>query len=189
MQNIFDEIKKLYDYDIISQFLDVLPENVLENEKVSRLGRDELELKIQSRTKELDEAQRQLEQKLELIKKQNVELSQAKQALSQSLQDEKRLEEELKKEKEQVEEKVRERTEELNNAMASLQVSYKQTENEKARLLSSINNLSMGFVMTDTNDSIIAINQSSYKMLKAKDGQFKSIQDLADYVKEGVNLQ
>jgi signal transduction histidine kinase len=189
IQSIFDGIKKLYDYDIISQFLDILPENVLENEKVSRLGRDELELKIQSRTGELDETRRQLEQKLELIKKQNMELSQAKQALSQSLQDEKRLEEELKKEKEQVEEKVKERTEELNKALANLQASYKQTENEKARLLASINSLSMGFVMTDSSDSIIASNQSSYQMLRATEGQFKSIQELADHVKESVNLK
>lgn len=188
IQNIFDEIKKLYDYDIISQFLDILPENVLDGEKVSRLGRDELESKIQSRTGELDEARRQLEQKLELIKSQNLELSQAKSALSKSLEDEKRLEEELKKEKEKVEEKVKERTAELNKALESLQDSYKQTENEKARLLASINSLSMGFVMTDSSDSIIAINNSSYKMLKAEDGKFKTIHDLADYMKESIDL-
>lgn len=188
ISEIYDEVKRTYDYDIISKFLDVLPDGILENERIRQLGRDELEGKIQSRTRELVEARKQVELKLELIRKQNDELAKAKQALTVSLQEEKRLEEEIKKEKEQVEEKVKERTEELNNAMTSLKVSYQQTENEKARLLASINNLSLGFVMTDSNDNIIAINHISSQILKSQDKKFDTIQQLHEYLQESANL-
>jgi len=194
--DIFEEVRRTYDYDIIAKFMDILPGGVLENERIRLLGREELEKKIRSRTNELDEARKQLEQKLDLIKKQNDELTQAKQALLVSLTEEKRLEEEIKKEKEQVEEKVKERTgeleqktQELNNAMTSLKVSYQQTENERARLLASINNLSLGFVMTDSSDGIIAINNISYQILKCQpDKSFKTIQQLDEYLHTSVDI-
>jgi signal transduction histidine kinase len=186
--DIFDDIRKTYDYDLIAKFLDVLPEGVLENERIRRLGRDELEGKIQSRTRELDEARKQVQQKLDLIKKQNDELAKAKQDLLHSLDEEKRLEEEIKKEKTQVEEKVKERTAELNAALENLKVSYQQTESEKARLLASVNNLSLGFVMTDSTDSIIAMNKISNEILKSSEKQFTNIQELHEYLKEYVNL-
>lgn len=195
ISEIFDEVKKTYDYDIIAKFLEVLPDGILESERIRRLDRNELEVKIQARTKELDEAKKLLEQKLDLIKNQNEELAHSKEALVKSLEEAHHLEQEIKKEKEQVEQKVKERTaelqqktDELNNTMTSLQVSYQQTENEKARLLGSINNLSLGFVMTDNNDNIIAINHISYQILKAQDEVFTSSQQLHDYLQASLNF-
>jgi len=72
--------------------------------------------------------------------------------------------------------------------MTSLQISYQQIENEKARLLASINNLSLGFVMTDTDDKIIAINNISYQILKAQEGTFTNIQQMHEYLKESINI-
>ena len=59
-----------------------------------------------------------------------------------------------------------------------------ETEDERARLLASINNLSLGFVMTDRNDGVIAANKTFHQILKV-DQTFRTIQEIIDYLKIG----
>jgi len=152
--DIFNNIRGTYDYDIISKILDILPEGVLENERIRLLGREELEDKIRSRTRELDESKKQVEAK---VKERTAELEQ--------------------------------KTKELNNAMGNLKLSYQQIENERARLLASINSLSLGFVMTDSSDNIIAINHISYQILKCQpDKNFKTMQQFHEYLQTSINV-
>ncbi len=60
----FDIIKSVYDYDIISSFLGVIPENDLENERLAFLSRDELEVKVHERTFLLKQEKERVDQKV-----------------------------------------------------------------------------------------------------------------------------
>jgi signal transduction histidine kinase len=107
-QNIFskiiDYVKSTYDYDIISQFIDVMPKEVVSDQNLFYLSRQELEQKIILATTDLKLA------------------------------------------KEQVEKQVEQRTLELNQ--------------EHARLLASIDSLSLGYVMLDAELRVLISNQA-----------------------------
>lgn len=60
-----------------------------------------------------------------------------------------------------------------------------KTEDEQARLLASINNLSLGFVMTDRNDAIIAVNKAFYQISKVNNQTFTTIREIIDYLRIG----
>lgn len=79
-------------------------------------------------------------------------LEQSKQAMLNLLEDSKFLEERLAEEKENVEKKVVERTQELKE--------------ERAKLLASIESLSFGFIIADTNDNIVVKNEALSEILE-----------------------
>ena len=63
--NSFQFIKIHYDYDLISRYLEVVPDGVLEDERLSFLSRTELAKKIRSRTQELEEEKSRLQAAVE----------------------------------------------------------------------------------------------------------------------------
>ncbi len=118
----------------------------------------------------------------DVIKKQTQSYDQTKQAMINLLQDARSLEDELKKEKASVENKVIERTNEL--------------QKEQTRLAASVNSLSAGFIMTDSEKRVILMNPIAQQILfdaTKPNGQTpsftevqKSFDDLlnfADYIK------
>lgn len=116
-----------------------------------------------------------LAESIEQIEEQNKNLEEAKIAMLNVIEDEKVLEEKLKAEKVGVEEKVKVRTaelkketEELAEANRIIQESIAEVEQERSRLDASINSLSLGFVMTDTNNMVVAINSSAQKILDVR---------------------
>jgi len=54
----------------------------------------------------------------------------------------------------------------------------RETENEKARLLASINNMPLGFILTDNEDKIIDMNETLTKIIKNGDKTFETIDDV-----------
>ena len=113
------------------------------NEMVAKLKNSygQLEIQVKEKTSELQQRLGQL--------------SNTKIAMMNLLDDAKELEGDLKKEKEGVEIKVKERTIEL--------------QSEKNKLITSINSLSLGFVLTNDKDEILLSNQSLLKMFGYKD--------------------
>ncbi|MDP2671062.1 MAG: ATP-binding protein [bacterium] len=80
---------------------------------------------------------------------------------------------ELRKEKNLFEKKVVERTAELNKEKEGLSKAneaigegYLQLQQEKARLVSSINSLTLGFIMTDLKNEVFIANRSAAKILE-----------------------
>ncbi len=61
-------------------------------------------------------------------------------------------------------------------------------DNEKARMLASINSLSLGFLMTDTEDRVIASNKAMADLFEVDSNPFTDIQKLHDYFKDEINL-
>ncbi len=130
-----------------------------------------LEQEIDHRRKSEDT----LAESIEQIEEQNKNLEDSKKAMLNVLEDERILEERLKEEKIGVEKKVEERTaqlkkeaEELAEANRIIQESIAEIEQERSRLDASINSLSLGFVMTDTNNMVVAINNAAQKILDVR---------------------
>ncbi len=78
VRNTFEYLKKNYDYTITSYFFNILPEGILNNEKVSFMSRDTLEKQIIERTSQLEETRLHLE---EMVKTRTTELEQEKQRI------------------------------------------------------------------------------------------------------------
>ena len=69
VNEIFTFVKHSYEYSIVSEFINNLPLNVLEEERVSYLGKRELEKLVEDRTRQLKESQeRELQKTKELLK-------------------------------------------------------------------------------------------------------------------------
>ena len=100
-----------------------------------------------------------------LLEEKNKELEAAKKALDKILEDERRLEEELRFEKANVEKKVEQRTQELVEAKDKISEGWLQMQREKAKLVSSIESLSLGFVITDKTGQILLTNPAVNKIL------------------------
>jgi signal transduction histidine kinase len=126
----------------------------------------QMEEKVKERTEKLNF-------NLELVKKQNESLESNKKAILNILEDEKELEIALKKEKESVERKVLERTEELSNT--------------KAKLSSSIENLPLGFLMTDIEENLVVTNALANQVLEGQNTNEKLL-SLKNILKDKVDL-
>lgn len=69
INKVYQFVKANYEYEIVGQFLSNLPENVLSEERLTYLSREELEKLIEDRTKELKVVQeRELAKAKELLK-------------------------------------------------------------------------------------------------------------------------
>lgn len=89
----------------------------------------------------------------ELLERQNKDLEDTKKGMLNLLDDANELQEALQREKKSVERKVRERTQELNE--------------EKARLLASINSFPSGFIATNQDKQIILTNHKLSELFSA----------------------
>ena len=113
-----------------------------------------------------------MQQKAQEIEEKNREAESNKRAMMNLLEDGRELEEELKREKAGVELKVHERTRELTektkaleNAQKEVTENWLQQQREKARLWSSINGLSLGFILTDNERGVLMSNQAVNRIL------------------------
>lgn len=77
-----------------------------------------------------------------------------------------------------IEKKVEERTKELKDARDKISEGWLQLQQEKARLTASINNLSLGFVIVDTNHNVVIINPAMEEIVgvKSEDWKFTDLQ-------------
>ncbi|MFA6341048.1 MAG: ATP-binding protein [Candidatus Paceibacterota bacterium] len=114
---------------------------------------------LREKITELEISGKELSHKNEELVENNLELDRSKKSITNLLGD-------IEKEKAKVEETVKVRTHELAD--------------EKARLLSSINSLSFGFVMADMNNKIILTNNSLLKILEIPKAP-QTISELATY--------
>lgn len=113
-----------------------------------------------------------LKKQVEFVSKQAKDLEETKVALLNVLEDDRELQQELRKEKTSVEEKVEERTKQLQKEQEALKETKRQVElgylaiqKEKAKLESSINNLPIGFILTDAAEEILAVNEQAKGIL------------------------
>lgn len=132
----------------------------------------ELETKVTERTEQLSKS-------LENVQKQNLSLEDAKRAMINLLEEAHELEDKLEVEKESVEHKVQIRTQELFQ--------------EKAKLISSIENLPVGFMMVNIEMELMVVNNLAEHMLGGTKsinlvGEIKKILgaklDVVEYVKQ-----
>ncbi len=79
IEDTYFRVKKSYEYDIVSMFLEALPLYVLESERVSYLSREDLERAILERTRELKEEKEKVEEK---VRERTTELESEKNKLS-----------------------------------------------------------------------------------------------------------
>lgn len=92
----YDMVKSTYSFDIVGLYVDVLPRQIFESERLSVLSREELERNVVERTRELATAKENLEENVSRIEMQNKELEETKLAVLNVLEDEKLLEGQLK---------------------------------------------------------------------------------------------
>lgn len=144
----YNNIKDTYGYYLISQYLQVVPDGVLDRERVTFMTRDELEKQAMNATKE-EKLRREMAEKLA---------------------------NNLKQENTIIEEKVHEQTSEilkekeaLKKAIETININYAQAERNEAKLLASVKSLSLGFILTDINNNITIFNESAKRILKISD--------------------
>jgi two-component system, OmpR family, phosphate regulon sensor histidine kinase PhoR len=114
-----------------------------------------------------------LKERAELYLKQNIELEATKEKTQKLLDEEKELESALQIEKKSVEQKVEQRTSELNE--------------EKARLIASINSFPYGFLMTDNDGSVVVTNEKLAALFNLRKRAWQ-IEDLDDFLGEASNF-
>lgn len=152
-------IQSSYDIDLISRYLQIVPDEFLLKERIQFLTRESLEKLIAERNSALLLAKQQLEEKIEVIKKQNEDLKNTQNALEEA--------------KKNVEQKVIERTRELAE--------------EQVRLRSSVNSMSLGFVMTNKEFKSILINPAMDMIFDHMERPFV-LDDFAKAVSGSLNL-
>ena len=132
----------------------------------------DLETRVEEQTKELSK-------QLIDTEKKNAFLEDTKKAVFNILEDAQELQLELKQEKEGVEKKVIERTKALSRAKDDISKGWLQIQQEKVRLIASINSLPLGFFMTDANLNILIHNPMATKILDLQKDEVK-ITDVVD---------
>jgi len=100
-RGVYDFVKTTYSFDIVGLFMDVLPKQLFESERLGMLSREELERNVIVRTNELSAAKALVEEKFSEIEKKNRELEETKRAVLNILDDEKRLRTQLQFERDQ----------------------------------------------------------------------------------------
>ncbi|RJR27860.1 PAS domain S-box protein [candidate division WWE3 bacterium] len=129
-------------------------------------ARNEVELLLKLNEKTMRE-------RAEMYEKQNKVLEDTKKGMLNLLDDAKQLEEALQHEKKSVELKVDERTKELNE--------------EKARLVSSINSFPSGFVVTDTEGNVVLTNNLLNEIFKVRHTQW-TLSEIAGYLEGATDF-
>jgi len=152
------------------------------NEMMDRLQQfhQVLEKKVEERTRELGNS-------VEALKSANRSAEESRMAMINLLEDEKELEKQLADEKAGVETKVEERTREVKEAHEKISEGWLQLQEEKARLSASINNLPVGFVMTDITENVLVMNETAKKILGTEGGE-KTLGGIGEILEGKVDL-
>ncbi|OGC69599.1 hypothetical protein A2415_03430 [candidate division WWE3 bacterium RIFOXYC1_FULL_39_7] len=129
-------------------------------------ARNEVELLMKLNEKTMRE-------RAEMYAKQNSVLEETKIGMLNLLEDAKELEEALQEEKKNVELKVEERTKELNE--------------EKARLISSINSFPSGFVVTDEDGNIVLTNNLLNDIFKVRHVEW-TLSEISGYMEGSTDF-
>lgn len=144
----YNGIKNTYGYYLISQYLQAVPDGVLDQERVTFMTREELEKQAMMVTKE------------EVLRREMAE----------------KLASNLRQENTIIEQKVKEQTFEINQekealkkAIERMNVNFIQAKRNEAMLLASVKSLSMGFILTDIHNSVVIHNEAAKKVLRISD--------------------
>ena len=165
-QKVVDYIQFVYDYEITAAFLEVVPEQVGSKERMTYLSREDLEQKVLSATeeerdrrKQAEQLSRELDQQIKAIEQQKSELEEARLALSEA--------------KSKVEDQVLVRTREL--------------QEERARLLASMESLSLGFAILDMRGNVFHANKALHRILS--DGAIETIGDIQQRLNHAASVE
>lgn len=171
VQDVYGEIVEKFP-DQQSVFLEVVPVEFLQKERLTVFNREQLEARVLEATKAEQEKlklsqslQGELEKKIFESERANRELSDTKTAMLNLLED-------LDAEKKKVEETVQIRTRELRE--------------EQARLVASINSLSLGFTIVDINENILITNPAMRQIMNLPE-DFK-LNELASHLAPAFDL-
>lgn len=141
-------IKELYGYYLIAQYLKAVPDGILDRERVTFMTREELEKQAMTATKE-EQLRREMAEKLASN---------------------------LRQENSIIEQKVHQQTAEiikekeaLKKAIETININYLKAEQNEAKLLASVKSLSLGFILTDTNNNVVIHNEAAKKILRISD--------------------
>lgn len=133
------------------------------------------------------EFEKELRKNSEDLAERNASLEDLKKAIINIMEDEREVAEELRIEKEGVEKKIEDRTSELKNKTVELEKAKNdinqalvQVNEERAKLLASINSLPSGFIVTDRNGEIIIANNHISHIFDCPDKDWK-IKDIQNY--------
>jgi signal transduction histidine kinase/sensor domain CHASE-containing protein len=146
--------------------------NKNESDEIDKL-RSEINLTLDAREQEKQNSERLTQENIRILEGEKESQEKIRTAMINLLEDGKVLEEELKVEKAGVEQKIVERTRELTET--------------KARLDSSIENLPLGFIMTDIQENMVITNSMAENILGEKDGKARLIK-LKGTLKEKIDL-
>lgn len=161
VKHTFEKLDRTQNTEAVKQLYEVIPQKLKENEKVISLTPSMLEAKIRERTALLEEAKNELETKVKQIEDQNSALNKTQAEMMLLIEKQRILQEELKKEKAGVEEKVVERTRELAENTKALNI-------VKTRLTASLQNITLGFIMTSTGREVEFVNLSAVNIFGLK---------------------
>ncbi len=129
-QKCYARFKEIYDYDLITSYLKVIPPGVLDKERVAFMTRSDLENEAMAVA---------------------VEKIRSKQ---------------LEEEKEIIEKKVEEQTAVIRKEKEALKQAVLHSQENEAKLLASVRGLTIGFILTDTSNSIITLNYAARRILR-----------------------
>lgn len=158
-----DRRAKVYSLDEIGR----LAVSFNETSRTIKQMYDQIEEKVKQQTAELSI-------KVNELANANTSLMDNKKAMLNLLEDAQELEKQLEQEKSSVEKKVEERTKELANA--------------KANLSASIDNLPLGFLMTDVAEKIIVTNSTARKVLGGQNEQLY-LSNLKEILNKKIDLE
>lgn len=164
--NCYQRIKETYAYYLIARFLQTVPQGILDRERVAYMTREDLEKQAMKATTE-EKMRRELAEKL-----------------AKSLQDENKI----------IEEKVKEQTFEINQekeklkiAIEKVNINFLQAKRNEAKLTASVKGLPLGFILTDTKNSVVTSNNAAKKILSTPH-TITSIQDIEIHLKDKNDL-
>lgn len=164
--NCFQRIKETYAYYLIARFLQTVPKGILDRERIAYMTREDLEKQAMKAATE-EKIHRELAEKL-----------------AKSLQDENKI----------IEEKVKEQTFEINQEKEKLKIAiekvntnFLQSKRNEAKLTASVKGLPLGFILTDTKNSVVTSNNAVKKILSAPH-TITSIQDIEIHLKDSADL-
>lgn len=146
-QHNYYNFKEIYDYDLITMYLRVIPAGILDKERVAFMTRSDLENEAMSMA-------------VEKLRREMAESS------AKQLQEEKSI----------IEKKVQEQTAVIRSEKEALKIAVLQAQENEAKLLASVRGLTLGFILTDTTNSILTINYAARRILKL----YQEIENVAD---------
>lgn len=165
-QNCYQRIKETYAYYLIARFLQTTPKGILDREQIAYMTREDLEKQAMITAAE-EKLHREMAEKL-----------------AKNLQEENKI----------IEEKVKEQTFEINQEKEKLKIAiekvntnFLQAQRNEAKLTASVKGLPLGFIFTNTKNSVITSNKAA-KEIFGLSHDILSIQDITKHLKDKLDL-